>query len=92
MDYTRDRKCDVCGVGFTNKSWEDRHDFHDLDCPNFEDFSKLDNEPIDIPWVHCNCDLIAHDKCCPQCHPKTAQRIRENQVLRKYKEEQEKHA
>jgi len=88
MDYNRDRKCDVCGKGFTKKSWEDHHDFHDKDCHNFIRYDDVTDEEIDnIEHIDCDCELVAHDKCCPQCHPKAAQRIQENQVLREYREE-----
>jgi hypothetical protein len=85
MDYSRDIKCAVCDKGFTQKSWEDHHDFHEKDCPNFKVFDDLN--PFDNNEVDCDCELVAHDKCCPQCHPKRAQRIMENKVLKNIREE-----
>jgi hypothetical protein len=84
MDYNKDKKCDICGKRFTKKSWEDHHDFHYLNCSNFIVYDESTDDD-DIPdedtpgnkW-YCECDLVAHAGCCPQCHPsKIAIEIRE---------------
>jgi hypothetical protein len=60
----RKRKCDVCEKHFTKLEWDDLHDFHEPDCPNYH-----------MPGMEvlCDCDLIAHSACCPgeNCHPKS---------------------
>ena len=50
--------CDVCGDGFTPEEWNDRHDGHEPDCP-----VRL-CEGYD---GGCDCDLVYHDRCCPDC-------------------------
>lgn len=50
--------CDVCGDGFTLAEWNDRHDGHEPDCP-----VRL-CEGYDSG---CDCDLVYHDRCCPDC-------------------------
>jgi hypothetical protein len=43
--------CDVCGDGFTPEQWEDRHDGHEPGCGG----------------EGCECDLVYHAGCCPEC-------------------------
>jgi hypothetical protein len=62
------RPCDVCGKGFTTRSWEDRHTPHDKDCPNFVDYER--NSGADQPRQYCSCDFVTHERCCPQCNAK----------------------
>lgn len=50
--------CDVCGDGFTPEEWNDRHDGHEPDCP-----VRL-CEGYD---GGCECDLVYHAHCCPDC-------------------------
>jgi hypothetical protein len=66
MEEWQERKCDVCGRDFTENSWDDKHDFHEPDCPNFRDRTK---KRIRQLIALCDCDLLAHDECCPECHP-----------------------
>ena len=61
-----ERRCDVCGRKFTKISWNSRHNFHKPACPNFIDFTK---EPEKETSIVCDCDLVAHNECCPQCYP-----------------------
>ncbi len=51
------RLCDVCNKPVSE--WE-RHDYHEDDCPNFGG---------GVGWHGCECDLVAHPECCPQCKP-----------------------
>jgi hypothetical protein len=43
--------CDVCGDGFTPEQWKDRHDGHEPGCGG----------------EGCDCDLVYHAGCCPEC-------------------------
>jgi hypothetical protein len=43
--------CDTCGDGFTPEQWEDRHDGHEPGCGG----------------EGCDCDLVYHAGCCPEC-------------------------
>ena len=58
------RNCDVCGLPIDN--WEDRHSYHEESCPNFVIFANAEQY---MPHCDCDCDLVAHQKCCPQCNP-----------------------
>ena len=61
MDRTG-RKCHICGRGFTEQEWEDRHEVHEEGCPN----------SADVHTVNCDCDLPVHAKHCPICQPDKA--------------------
>ena len=65
-DYNKNRTCDVCGKGFTRKEWEDSHNFHEPDCMRTTD-------PLKASFFgfECDCDLLAHANCCPDCNPST---------------------
>jgi hypothetical protein len=43
--------CDTCGDGFTPEEWRGKHDGHEPGC---------DGEG-------CDCDLVYHAHCCPDC-------------------------
>ena len=72
---TETRLCDVCGkpVG----DWPNRHEYHEPDCPNFVIFES-DSDGCDIvarfDISDCDCDLVAHPECCPQCNPEPRNR------------------
>lgn len=67
------RKCCVCGRGFTEAEWEDRHDVHEAGCSEF--YSP-------VAWSGCDCDLVAHAKHCPQCEPDKAFLIQNRKSVR----------
>lgn len=50
--------CDACGEGFTPAEWEKRHDGHEDGCPRQDD---PDGDAV------CECDLVYHERCCPDC-------------------------
>ena len=62
------RTCDICNKEFTKKSWSYHHDYHEDDCPNFVDLATYPD--AEYPIGGCDCDLVAHDECCPQCNRK----------------------
>ena len=57
--------CGVCNKPI-EKEWPHRHDYHEYDCPNFVDF--VANPDAGSPNYPCDCDLVAHPECCPQCN------------------------
>ena len=79
MDMEWTRKCDVCGGGFTKRSWEDHHSPHAKECPNFEDFSE---EKKEEPWYECDCDYVTHPGCCPQCEAGKVRRYWDLQAVK----------
>jgi hypothetical protein len=56
-------RCDVCGKPITD--WENRHSYHETDCPA----TNTKGKETFIGEVWCECDLKAHPECCPECHP-----------------------
>jgi hypothetical protein len=59
------RNCDICGLPV--KDWPERHEYHEKDCPKYIVF---DSDEDGVPEYDCDCDLIAHPECCPQCNPR----------------------
>jgi len=59
MLYWSDIRCHICEKGFTSTQWDRRHSHHQSDCDG----------------IYCSCDYEYHEKCCPKCHPKRAERI-----------------
>jgi hypothetical protein len=64
MTYPEKRgvKCAVCGRGFTDAEWENRHDMHEEGCQS--DHGGAATE--------CDCDNPVHEQHCPECHPDRA--------------------
>ena len=57
--------CVVCGKPIEEGGqMEDRHYFHDDDCPNHK--VEMDFPSCNM-WNDCKCDNPCHDKCCPVC-------------------------
>ena len=48
--------CNVCGVGFTPAEWKKRRDGPEDGCPRQDD---PDGDAV------CECDLLYHERCCP---------------------------
>lgn len=63
--YRSNYECVVCGKGFSDEEWDDRHDLHDWGCPteSFDDDKDCDYE--------CSCvmnnDEYVHAACCIPC-------------------------
>lgn len=63
-------RCDVCGQLFTPEEWEDRHQPHDPDCPNYDRDDTADENGDSAELVDCDCPCWpVHDRCCPSCNP-----------------------
>ena len=62
---TEPRLCDVCGepVG----EWPKRHNYHRRGCPNWHIYDDNGREEYYV-FEECDCDFVAHPKCCPQCN------------------------
>jgi len=56
--------CHICGQPFTKGEWENRHDLHEPDCPR----TKTAGKKTFMGESHCNCNLVAHAACCPDCN------------------------
>lgn len=50
--------CNACGLPITGADYDDRHTGHEADCPN-RDYA--------TGGVDCDCDLVYHATCCPDC-------------------------
>ena len=55
--------CCVCGQPFTEDEWENRHDLHEPDCPRARTKGRQT-----FGEIHCDCNLVAHASCCPECN------------------------
>jgi hypothetical protein len=64
MGWESDRQlCHICKGAFTEEEWEDRHNLHEPDCPRAKTAGmKTFGE------IFCNCNLVAHARCCPDCN------------------------
>jgi hypothetical protein len=56
--------CHVCGQSFTEEEWEDRHDLQEPDCPQ----AQTKGKHTFTEEIHCDCSLVAHARCCPECN------------------------
>ncbi len=66
MDWNTERQhCCICNGPFTEDEWEDRHDLHEPDCPRTR---WLRGEIKYVGEIGCNCNLVAHTRCCPECN------------------------
>lgn len=52
------RLCDACGCLFTKEEWDNRHEGHKENCPNYGQ---------ELIEEGCDCDVVYHADCCPEC-------------------------
>jgi hypothetical protein len=56
--------CSVGSLPITEDEWENRHDLHEPDCP----LTKTAGKKSFMGEIYCNCNLVAHAACCPECN------------------------
>ena len=52
--------CHVCGLEFTLMEYMNRHQEHKSNCPNWGMLHKV---------TLCDCSILYHEDCCPECEP-----------------------
>jgi hypothetical protein len=55
--------CYVCSKPITGADYDNRHWWHEPDCPNYRLNLGLDDAG---EWVECECDIETHEGCVPE--------------------------